>query len=746
MYRGLNKYMRVIIAEKPSVAKNIADALHIKTKEDGCYKGKDYYITWAFGHLLELYDAKDYDEKMKTWRLEYFPFIPEKFKYKIKQNRDKKTPDQGAQKQLACIKNLINREEVDAVISACDYDREGQIIADIIFAYLKVKKPVYRLLLNEWTEKEVLKGLENIVPNTELKPLQDAGISRQHADWLIGINLTSVATLKYGAKGEVLNIGRVLLPTLKMIYDRDKEIENFKQEPYYKLIATFAKDNLSYQGTYTHDKKERFENKEQLSLIKKQIEGKQGQIINKEVTEKIEYPQSLFNLSALQGYITSKYQGFTSDKVLNIAQSLYEKKYITYPRTASTVLDESLIEKAKSVLNAHKKGLPYENEIQFKVTKKIFNSQKVESHSAIIPTYLIPKNLTSQEQLVYTAVRNRFLAQFMPPARIKETIITTQVEGIEGLFITKGKVQKELGYKKVENEEAKEVILPDISEGTYVDVDKLEVTEHTTKPPAPYTEKTLLRAMETCGKQFKNSEEDASSKESEDPELMDAILSGFSIGTPATRAETIKKLITAGYVRMEKKNIRCLPKGRYLIENLPVKELMDLEYTGRLEKTLSDIQKSLVSKEDFMNHIKEFVKNSVMAIKGQRVIQTVQNISSQVPKVTSTSSKEKAQNQEGKRQVLGKCPICGNNIVEGTKGYGCMGYKTGCNYVIWKDSTELKRYKKRLTKKMVKELLEKGEVQLAGLTDEKGNSFDGIVKNIQNRSANKYELIIMRKE
>lgn len=736
--------MRVIIAEKPSVAKNIADALHIKTKEEGCYKGQDYYVTWAFGHLLELYDAKDYDEKMKTWRMENFPFIPDKFQYKVKLSRDKKTEDHGAKKQLLCIKNLINKEEVDAVISACDYDREGQIIADIIFAYLKVKKPIYRLLLNEWTEKEVLKGLENIIPNKELKSLQDAGISRQQADWLIGINLTSVATLKYGAKGELLNIGRVLLPTLKMIYDRDIEIENFKQEPYFKLIATFVKDDLSYQGTYTQDKKDKFENKDDLKEIKKQIEGKQSKIINKEITQKVEYPQSLFNLSALQGYISSKYQGFTSDKVLSVAQSLYEKKYITYPRTASSVLDESLIEKAKSVLNAHKKGLPYEDEIQFKVTKKIFNSQKVESHSAIIPTYLIPKNLTPQEQQVYTAIRNRFLAQFMPPAKTEETTITTKIDGVEGVFISKGKVQKELGYKKIENEEAKEVILPDIAEGTYVDADKLEITSHTTKPPAPYTEKTLLRAMETCGKQFKNNEEDSSLKDSEDTELMDAILSGFSIGTPATRAETIKKLITAGYVRMEKKNIRCMPKGRYLIETLPVKELMDLEYTGRLEKTLSDIQKSIVSRHDFMNHIKEFVTHSVREIKTQRVIHTVKNVPEQNKQALSEKG-AKDKKKEVKREPLGKCPICGNLIVEGTKGYGCMGYKTGCNYVIWKENTQFNLYKKRLTKRIVKEILSKGEANIAGLTDETGNTFSGIVKNIQNNDTNRYELVITKK-
>ncbi len=727
--------MRVIIAEKPSVAKNIADALKIKKRADGFFEGEDYLITWAFGHLLELYDAKDYDEKLKSWRLEYFPFIPSQFEYKVKENKQKKTVDLGAKKQLKCIKELIYRKDVEAVISACDYDREGQIIADIIFAYLKVKKPIYRLLLNEWTEKEVIKGLENIVLNKELKPLQDAGISRQHADWLIGINLTSVATLRYGGKGELLNVGRVLLPTLKLIYDKDVEIENFKQEPYYKLAAKFQKESVSYEGVYTEDKKDKFEDQAYLEKIRVQVIEKEAEITKKEVTEKVEYPQSLFNLSALQGYITSKYQGFTSDKVLNIAQSLYEKKYITYPRTASSVLDESLVDKARSVLYALKKGLPFEDEIHFTVTKKVFNSSKVESHSAIIPTYIIPKGLSAEEEKVYLAVRNRFIAQFMPPAKIEETVLETTIRGTHYRFMTKGKILKVLGYKKVEEEQSKDVILPSVDQGLILNTIEAHVTEHKTKPPAPYTEKTLLRAMETCGRQFKEEQQ------KEDNDLMEAILSGFSIGTPATRAETIKKLNTTGYTVMQKKNIRCTPKGRYIIETLPVKELMDLEYTGRLEKTLQDIEKGSILKNDFLDHIKSFVSEAVRAIKMQRsgelqkgrdMLLSSAAASKQLAPKTKQSEKkqtaEKKQAADKEREVLGKCPVCGRDIVEGTKGFGCMGYKTGCKFVIWKEDKELAKYRKKVTKTMVKTLLKKGEVLIKNAELNEGNSRDLMLK------------------
>ena len=724
------------MAEKPSVAKNIADALHVKGRKDGYFEGEDYLITWAFGHLLELYDAKDYDEKMKSWRMEYFPFIPEQFKYKVKTDQTRKKVDSGAKKQLKCIKDLINRKDVDGVISATDYDREGQVIGDSILTYLKVKKPIYRVLLNEWTEDEVRKGLEKVVDNRSMQSLQDAGISRQHADWLIGINLTSVATLKYkSGKGELFNIGRVLLPTLKMIYDRDMEIINFNPEPYFKLTGTFRHEHQIYDGTYTCDKKDKFEKEEDLIKVQNALSGKCGLLADKEVVEKKEYPPVLFNLSALQGYITSKYTGFTSDKVLKVAQSLYEKKYITYPRTASSVLDESLVDKARKVLETLKKGLPYEDELVFRKTPRVFNSKKVESHSAIIPTYMKPSGLGKDEQLVYEAVRNRFLMQFMPVSVVEETIFTTTVEDVEGSFISKGKVQKILGWKKIENDSSKDTILPDLKQGIEVKIEKLDRTSHATTPPKAYTEKTLLRAMETCGRQFK---EGKNQEDREDHELMEAILSGFSIGTPATRAETIKKLCYTGYTVMQKKNIRCTEKGKKLIETLPIKELMDLEYTGRLEKTLSDIEKGMVKKETFMNHIVRFVVSGVESIKKQQIA-PIQYMKLEASVKVKQEEKLNKQPKEAKptktadKEVLGICPLCGSSIIEGTKGFGCMGYKQGCKFVIWKTDEALGRYGKKVTKTLVKQLLKKGEGSVKGLKTKNGTKFDALVTYTFNR-------------
>jgi DNA topoisomerase III len=702
---------KVIIAEKPSVAKNIADALKIKGRQDGYYEGNGYIITWAFGHLLQLLDAKDYDEKMAKWKMENFPFFPPHFRYKVKsdpRNRDKE--DMGARKQLKTIYSLIKRKDVDMIISACDYDREGQIIGDTIIYNLKTDKMVYRLLLNEWTPDEVLKGLQNIKPNSEMRPLQDAGISRQWADWVIGINLTSVATLKYQkGKGKALNIGRVLLPTLKIIYDRDKEIESFVPEEYFKLIATFkTNDQKEFEGTYVENEKEKFPDKNTLEKIEEALINKNATIIDKQVDLKREYPPYLFNLSNLQGYITSKYKGWTSDKVLKVAQSLYEKKFITYPRTASVVLEESLVEKASKVLNKLKMGLPYENEIHFVKTKRIFDNSKVESHSAIVPTYMIPKSLTRDEELVYTAIKNRFIMQFMPVAEYEETKLTTKanVDEIKGVFATKGKVQLVEGWKKVEKIESKDTILPLVNIHDSVEIADVKLTSHVTKPPKHHTEKTLLRVMETCGK---GHDEDDSN------EMMEAILSGYSIGTPATRAETIKKLKDVGYIITQNKNLMCSELGKKLVETFPVKDLFDLEFTGRLEKTLSDIEKQKFTKDTFLNFIFDFTSKSVTTIKSEKDV-----IINEVVSEGSTL------------EVLGKCPLCGHGIVEGQKGFGCSNWKNGCKYVIWKNDKFLATMKKKPTKTIVKSLLKNNVALVKGLTSKKGNKFDAYLKYEKN--------------
>lgn len=701
---------KLIIAEKPSVARNIADALGIKKRQNGYMEGDEYIITWVFGHLLQLYDVKDYDATRRSWRMENFPFIPDEFKYKIKSDsKNKNVVDEGAKRQIEIIQNLAEREDVNGIVSATDWDREGQIIADEIFLYLKNEKQVERLLLNEWTKDEVLGGLQKLRLNSELQPMQDAGFGRQIADWIIGINLTSVATVKYQNANHknVLNIGRVLLPTLKIIYDRDKEIESFQKSKYYKLIASFKTESGEViEATYQEQENEKFEDKEYLEKILEQLNEKSGKIVEKEVEQKKEYPPYLFNLSNLQGQITSKNKGWTSEKVLKVAQNLYEKKIITYPRTASSVLDESLKAKTKRVLDAVKQGMPFESEVKFHDSKRIFDSKKVESHSAIIPTYVIPKGLSADETIVYETVRNRFLAQFMPISESEETRISIQMMEVDvpGVFVAKGKVQLVEGWKQAESITTKELMMPPVEKGQVLKLENLNTKEIVRKPPKHHTEKTLLRVMETCGKSYEKEDSE---------EMMMAILSGFSIGTPATRAETIRKLKDVGYIKAKGKSLLCTDLGRMMVETFPVKELFDLEYTGRLEKTLSDIEKNKFQKTDFLTIIKTFTEDSVEAIKKDKVF------------ASKVLVPEDA-------KVVGMCPECGNPVIETERAFGCSNWRNGCKYTIWKNDKYIGLLGKKVSLEMVELLLKNGKVGFHGLIDRNGEKFSGYLRYVKN--------------
>lgn len=585
--------MKLILAEKPSVAKTISSFLGATKKFDGYFEGNDYIVTYAVGHLVSLYDMKDYDEKYSGyWKMENFPFIPEdKFKFKI---------DPSKNKQFNIIKSLLNRDDVEYIINATDNDREGELISFLIFLMAKNKKPIKRILVNEWTKEDITRGMNNLKDDIEMRNLQASGYTRLITDWLIGINFTSVATLKYG-NGKLLNIGRVILPTVKLIYDRDMEIKNFTPKTYYEIEGTFKSKNGDYKGKYINKKESKIDNIDDVNKIINSINSKEGKIIKKEVKSSKEYAPKLFSLTLLQGYVTSKYSDFTSDKVLKICQSLYEGKgkggYITYPRTDSTYLEESLTSKVSHTLETLKKGLPFENDIKFSKTKRVFDSSKVDSHSAIIPTHIVPTSLNKDEKIVYDIIKDRFLANFMPPAEFENTEIKTDVD--KHIFITKGKVIKKLGYLKIYNKEEKDDILPFVDLDEIVDVLKIEPVTKQTKPKKSYTEDTLLKAMKNCGKNVDD----------------DTILSGYSIGTSATRSEVLKKIEQVGYVKKKKKSYYITDLGINLVEIFPIKELFDVDYTGKLEKSLYDIQKGSYDRKIFLADIMNFIIKSVNTIK-----------------------------------------------------------------------------------------------------------------------------------
>ncbi|MCR1849365.1 type IA DNA topoisomerase [Paraclostridium sordellii] len=697
--------MKLILAEKPSVAKTIASFLGAKTKHDGYFEGNNYIVTYAVGHLVSLYDVKDYDKAYAgSWKSENFPFIPDKFRFKV---------DSSKTKQFNIVKSLIHRDDVDEIINATDNDREGELIAFLIFLTAKNKKPIKRILVNEWTPEDIKRGLSNLKTDEQMRNLQAAGYTRLVTDWLIGINFTSMTTLKYG-NGKLLNIGRVILPTVKLVYDRDMEISNFIPKTYFEIEGNFKCDNGNYKGKYIKGKESKFDSIDDANKVIESITSDKGAIKEKKVSNSKEYAPKLFSLTSLQGYITSKHANFTSDKVLKVCQSLYEGKgkggFITYPRTDSIYLEESLAGKAAQTLEKLKVGLPYENKIKFAKTKRVFDSSKVDSHSAIIPTYIVPNKLTSDEEIVYNAIKDRFIANFMPPAEYENTEIHTYVN--DHKFLTKGKVLKVKGFLEVYNKEEKDDLLPFVNKNDIVDVVKMDILTKQTTPPKSYTEDTLLKAMKNCGKNV--SDDDT------------AVLSGYSIGTSATRADVLKKIAEVGYVHKKGKSYYITDLGKNLVEIFPLKDLLDVDYTGKLEKSLSDIQRGEFTRSQYLTNIMSFIVNGVETIKND----ANKNISTEVysynPK-TKRYSKGTFSSDGSKQESLGVCPICKNDVIECSKGYICTNYKE-CKFGIWNTDKFLLTLKKKPNKTMVKSILKNGFAKVKGLTSKSGNKFDAILK------------------
>ena len=663
---------------------------------------------------------KDYDKDKYSgsWKLNNFPFIPQdKFKFKV---------DSSKKKQFDIVKNLIHRDDIEYIINATDNDREGELISFLIFLLAKNKKPVKRILVNEWTPEDITRGMNNLKDDVDMRNLQAAGYTRLITDWLIGINFTSVATLKYG-NGKLLNIGRVILPTVKLVYDRDMEILNFVPKTYYEIEGNFKSKNGEYKGKYIKGKESKFDDIEEVNKVINSINSNEGKIIDKKITTSKEYAPKLFSLTSLQGYITSKYSNFTSDKVLSVCQSLYEGSgkggYITYPRTDSIYLEESLASKVSQTLDKLKVGLEYENKIKFTKTKRVFDSSKVDSHSAIIPTYIIPIKLTPDEQIVYNAIKDRFIANFMPPAEYENTEIKTDVDS--NIFLTKGKVLKSKGYLEVYKKEEKDDLLPSVDINDIVEVLEIKPLTKQTTPPKPYTEDTLLKAMKNCGKNV--------------PDDDTTVLSGYSIGTSATRADVLKKISQVGYVGKKGKSYFITDLGKNLVEIFPVKELFDVDYTGKLEKSLSDIQKGQFTRKEYLNNIMTFIFNNVELIKKD----TPKNISTETysynPKTkkfskessikskSSTSKENKPTTNKANNESLGKCPICQNDVVEIEKGFICKNYNE-CKFGIWKNDKFLEYYKKKPNKTMVKSILKNGSAKVKSLTSKQGKKFDATLR------------------
>lgn len=691
----------LIIAEKPSVAGSIASALGATKRQNGYFEGNGYFVSYAFGHLYTLADTNDYNSELQSWNLTNYPFIPETFKYKAIDNP-------GVKGQIKTIKELVSKS--DLIINACDGDREGELIFSCIKNELKITKPIKRLWITSHTPKDIKKGMDNL--NDGLINLEKAGYCRQQIDWLLGINLTVLYTLKAG--GDItIKLGRVILPTLKLIFDREVAINNFKSTPFYILKSRFMSGTDFYIGTYSEDSNTRILDKQQLLNIQENIKNCPGTVIKKDSKQTYENPSKLFNLTDLQGHITSKFKGFTSDKVLELIQSLYEKKHLTYPRTASRYLDDSQITDAQESLYAviDIPGLNIDNnDIKFHKDKKVFDSSKVDSHPAIIPTYVVPNlnNLTENERIVYIEVVKRFVSQFLPPATYDTLEVVTKVKEYE--FITKGKVLIKEGWKQLftnqlnkeedpedKDNEDNQITAKNIKLNDTVSIDTLEIKEGKTNPPVHYIEKTLLTAMEACGKEI-DTEED--------------VLKGYTIGTPATRGDTIKKLFECGYIHQKGKNILITDLGAKIIHSFPVKKILKTNFTGQIEKTLKDIELGAYDSIQFMNKMTTYIINVMKEMK-----------ESEIPSINKQVT------------VIGQCPKCGKNVVETPKAYSCEATRNKeCNFILWKSDKFFETFGKKLTLTIAKELINKRKSTIKGLKspNKKDVVFDAVVHIIEN--------------
>ncbi len=689
----------LVIAEKPSVARDIAKVLKASQKGDGCLIGEKYVVSWAVGHLVTLAEPEDYDEKYKKWNFSALPILPEKMKLKaIGQTRA----------QLKVLHKWMNSKEIDSLICATDSGREGELIFRYIYEITKCKKHFERLWISSMTEEAIKEGFATLKDGREYDLLYSSAKCRSEADWLVGMNATRAYTLRYDA---LLSIGRVQTPTLALIVNKQKEIDAFVAEDYFEVQADFG----GYTGMWI-DKEEhtRIEKEETAKEIVAKVSGKQATITKVEKEEKKMPPPLLYDLTELQRDCNKKF-GFSAKKTLDIAQGLYEKrKMITYPRTDSRYLSDDMKGKIHNTLrrlNELEEYAPYTQSLSGNIsfTKRIIDNAKVTDHHAIIPTdgKLRIDSLTEEEKKVFSLVAARFLAVFYPYYRYETTKVYAEAE--QENFLSKGTVVLEEGWQAVEKaltpaaatkkkkKEEEEQKLPALNEGEQRKIEKATVQKKKTKAPTPYTESSLLSAMENAGRFV----EDEALKE----QMKDS-----GLGTPATRAAIIERLLTVGYIARKGKTLVPTEKGKKLIEVVPI-EMSSPQTTGKWEKGLSSISKGNMTEERFMASIHRYVQFLIQdAASGRRA--------------DVVFPEEQIRGKKRKNNAFGKCPVCGRDILENTKSFYCAGWKSGCKFSLWKDS--LTPYGLELDGGMVKLLLKNGKTERMSVslpqTGEKGTA------------------------
>jgi DNA topoisomerase III len=665
----------LVIAEKPSVGRDLAGALpdSFKSSKDKTYlEGTDYVITWAVGHLVGLAPPDDYDPKLKKWRFADLPILPEQFR--LVPN------DEKSKKQLNAIHRWIRDDDVDSIVNACDAGREGELIFAYVYETAGVQKPIKRLWLSSMTKKAIKDAFEQLRDGEELKSLEAAARSRSEADWVVGMNATRAASIRLrSAFDGAVSLGRVQTPTLALVARREEEIRAFKPEPYWLVEAGFeASERRVYRGRYMGGK--RLPEDEARQIVEA-VTGGTGTITKLEKKEEREKPQLLYDLTSLQRHANTLY-GFSARRTLSAAQRLYEEyKAITYPRTNSRFLPSDQIPEIKPTADLVGQNSEYTQAARYVTSLdklplgRVVNDAKVEDHHALIPTRAEHdlERMGSDERRVYDLVAKRFLAIFHPEAVYERTRVETTV--VEHVFRTSGRRMLEAGWKAVYGEEADppdradddtggDQMLPRLEQGENAEVKDVESMRKETQPPRRFTEASLLGAMETAGKDI------------DDVEMREA-MKDSGIGTPATRAAIIERLLDVGYIEREGRALHATEKGVQVIRLLGEHPLTSPALTGDWESRLTKIEHGGDSRPKFMSDIAEFTRQTVLEL-------------------------DKLKDVKIERQNLGPCPVCGRDVIENRKGYSCWSKDDpGCGFVIWK-----KKAGKNLPVAVVKELMD----------------------------------------
>lgn len=668
----------LIIAEKPSVARDIAKVLKCNTKKNGFIEGESYVITWAIGHLITLQEPEDYDEKFKKWDYGTLPILPDAIRIK---------PYANTVQQLQIITKLVNRNDVDSLICATDSGREGELIFRYIYNYTRSEKPFKRLWISSMTDEAIQEGFDKLKSGVEYDNLYYSAKCRSESDWLVGINATRAYTTKNYV---LLSIGRVQTPTLALIVNRHHEITDFKPQDYWEVQADYGE----FTGTWFEGKvsETKILKKEQAEAIAEKIINQTG--IVKRLTNKKnkQLPPLLYDLTELQRD-GNRYYGYTAQKVLSIAQNLYEKrKLVTYPRTDSRYLSDDMKSVVKSTMckinvPPFAKAVAPVLEKGLKFSKRIIDNKKVTDHHAIIPTNVKPNlnGIAEDELNIYKLIVKRFIAVFMEPHLYNTAELVVEV--CDETFVSKGKIVTQHGWKSLykSGKDNIDVELPELKKGDEIKIVGSEMLTKKTSPPKPYTEATLLSAMENAGRFV-------------DDDTLKEQLKESGFGTPATRAGIIERLIQVKYIQRKGKSLHPTPKGIKLIAIVP-EELKSPETTGKWEKGLSKIAKGELEPVKFMSSIRRFV------------VYLVGSAGRNSGKVVFEPDKKKSgKTYKPKGPVYGECPVCGDGqITENSKSYYCTNWRSGCKMTIWKNVLE--KYGKAMDPETIKTLLDKKEIK-----------------------------------